>query len=72
MTSLVGPVPRPSPNKNPIRSSVVLPSRPSSGYAGLDARQAEVVDRIVIYNDELAKGPDGQWRFTKRTVAGDA
>ncbi len=26
----------------------------------------------AIYNDELAKGPDGAWRFTKRTVAGDA
>jgi hypothetical protein len=26
----------------------------------------------AIYNDELAKGPDGQWRFTKRTVTGDA
>ncbi len=26
----------------------------------------------AIYNDELAKGPDGGWRFTKRTVTGDA
>lgn len=26
----------------------------------------------AIYNDELAKGPDGKWRFTKRTVTGDA
>lgn len=26
----------------------------------------------AIYNDELAKGPDGDWRFTKRTVTGDA
>ena len=26
----------------------------------------------AIYNDELAKAPDGQWRFTKRTVTGDA
>jgi len=26
----------------------------------------------AIYNDELAKGPDGAWRFTKRTVTGDA
>ena len=26
----------------------------------------------AIYNDELAKGADGAWRFTKRTVTGDA
>ncbi|MGE3073404.1 MAG: nuclear transport factor 2 family protein [Dehalococcoidia bacterium] len=26
----------------------------------------------AIYNDELAKGQDGAWRFTKRTVTGDA
>ena len=26
----------------------------------------------AIYNDELAKGADGSWRFTKRTVTGDA
>lgn len=26
----------------------------------------------AIYNDELTKGADGQWRFTKRTVTGDA
>jgi hypothetical protein len=26
----------------------------------------------AIYNDELAKGGDGAWRFTKRTVTGDA
>ena len=26
----------------------------------------------ALYNDELAKGPDGAWRFTKRTVVGDA
>ena len=26
----------------------------------------------AIYTDELAKGPDGKWRFTKRTVTGDA
>jgi hypothetical protein len=26
----------------------------------------------AIYNDELSKGPDGAWRFTKRTVTGDA
>jgi hypothetical protein len=26
----------------------------------------------AIYHDELAKGPDGAWRFTKRTVTGDA
>lgn len=26
----------------------------------------------AIYRDELAKGPDGAWRFTKRTVVGDA
>jgi ketosteroid isomerase-like protein len=26
----------------------------------------------AIYNDELAKGPDGGWRFTKREVTGDA
>jgi hypothetical protein len=26
----------------------------------------------AIYNDELTKGPDGSWRFTKRTVTGDA
>ncbi|MEO8540141.1 MAG: nuclear transport factor 2 family protein [bacterium] len=25
-----------------------------------------------IYNDELAKGPDGAWRFTSRAVTGDA
>lgn len=26
----------------------------------------------AIYNDELAKGPDGAWRFTKRTPTTDA
>jgi hypothetical protein len=26
----------------------------------------------AIYNDELAKSADGSWRFTKRTVTGDA
>ncbi len=26
----------------------------------------------AIYNDELAKGADGAWRFTRRTVTGDA
>jgi 3-phenylpropionate/cinnamic acid dioxygenase small subunit len=26
----------------------------------------------AIYNDELAKGPDLAWRFTKRSVVGDA
>jgi len=26
----------------------------------------------AIYKDELAKGPDGSWRFTQRTVDGDA
>ena len=26
----------------------------------------------AIYNDELAKGPDAAWRFSKRTVTGDA
>ena len=26
----------------------------------------------AIYNDELAKASDGAWRFTKRTVTGDA
>lgn len=26
----------------------------------------------AIYNDELTKGADGQWRFTRRTVTGDA
>ena len=26
----------------------------------------------AVYNDELSRGADGQWRFTKRTVTGDA
>jgi hypothetical protein len=26
----------------------------------------------AIYNDELTKGADGGWRFTKRTVTGDS
>ena len=26
----------------------------------------------AIYTDELAKGADGAWRFTKRTVTGDS
>ena len=26
----------------------------------------------AIYNDELAKGPDNCWRFTRRTVTGDS
>jgi len=26
----------------------------------------------AIYSDELAKGPDGAWRFTKRTATTDA